>query len=201
MKNRRWSLLIMIIAGLFLLTSCGNTDSKEGDWKKLYLDYIKQYESDLYDGFRYSLVYIDEDDVPELWINANVCANGEYILSSCKGKVEALNLDRIGSVYIPKSGLIYSDTGHMDHYPIAIYELKKGKFKIREQGIYYFPENLRSEVETYEDIAARYVYEWEGKEISKEEFEEKRNACFDLGQSIRPQEELSYSEIVELLNE
>lgn len=63
--------------------------SKDNTWKKIYFDYLNSLDSDSYSG--YQLVYIDDDDIPELvsqsvshMVTSNLCwiNDGELCVSN-----------------------------------------------------------------------------------------------------------------------
>lgn len=94
----------------------------EGDWRKAYIDYIDEYEDyvsrtaameNREKRVRFSLGYVDDDDIPELFCGAQSSFEEEYILSAeCiatysrkSGKVDVLSGDpdkwRTDFWYIP----------------------------------------------------------------------------------------------------
>jgi len=166
------------------------------EWCQAYIDYIEDDTSDFgeingdyTDTFQYTLIYLDDDDIPELFINTNIEASGEIVCTYHDGEVEELWLSRIGTMYIPGSGLLYSNTGHMDWYPVLITSLEDGSFNYVAGGEYYLDSEAMNEqaedpdIEEYEMI---YAYEWGGVEVSEEEFYDSINSIFDLEQGIRP---------------
>lgn len=78
-------------------------------------------------------------------------------------------MHRTGSVYIPYSGLICNDYGHMGEYPVVIYKLYKSDF-------YKIAEGVMREANNNDPIT--FVYEWEGTSCSQEEFEASKEVIY-----------------------
>lgn len=133
----------------------------------MYLDYIEDNYSYhfnytdylLKDFLSYSFIYLD-DDIPEIFITTHSEAGGEMVLAFNDGKVNELSLYRTGSQYIERSGLIYTDTGHMGEYPVTITKLENGFFTEIGKGVYRLIDD-----EIVEEL--EYEYEWEGKKVSE----------------------------------
>ena len=97
-------------------------------WKNAYLTYIEDMGGNK-DVCEYRLVYVDGDDIPELFISGKYEALGGTVCSYKGGKVVSAHLHRIGGgSYIEKSGLVHSFNGHMGYYIAEIYRLTGGGF-------------------------------------------------------------------------
>lgn len=157
-------------------------------WQEAYIDFLNKPSATTWvsgnSSEEYSLIYIDDDDIPELHIFTGGMATGVTIVSFYEGKVRAMNRERGGIKYIERGGLLYSDWGNMGFYPCNIYMLEKGEFSeigtgvIREcyDGEYYDEE--------YTDIW--YEYLWEGKEVTEEEYEACINEMIDTSACVEP---------------
>ena len=131
-------------------------------WEDAYASYIEENGfEDATSDLEYSLIYLDDDDQPELYINSMVEAGGEIVLTYYEGSLKYLYLSRIGSLYIPSEGLIYNNCGHMDYYPVYIYKLANGEFSLVAHGI-WGGLDWENSVETDENGDLAYQYEWEG---------------------------------------
>lgn len=152
------------------------------DWQVAYAAYI---EEDPYgDENTYSLIYVDEDDIPELVIDTGYEAGGCEILTFYNGEIDVLQTDRLTFFYIEKQNLLNNAAGHMGFYYDYIYSIENGKWVDKATGEYweYWPEGA----ETYDDIV--FEYEWNGKRVGEEEYEESTNAVFDRKQAVEPQQ-------------
>ncbi len=166
------------------------------EWRKAYFDYIEEnysynfnYTDELMkDHLAYTFIYLDDDDIPEIFITTNSGAGGEMVLTYYGGKVSCLELYRLESQYIERSGLIYTDTGHMGVYPVTITKLENGVFTEIGNGVYRIVDDKTVE-EEYE-----YEYEWEGKKVSEETFNSKISKIYDKKKSKYPDEYDGYVE-------
>lgn len=109
-------------------------------WRQAYIDYLKKGNeyadfSEYGDMFTYTLIYVDDDDIPELLIDTGSEMGGEFLLTFYCGQVIEQHLSRIGSEYIEKDGLIYTDTGHMEYLPVTITKLENGEFSVIGSGL------------------------------------------------------------------
>ena len=173
-------------------------------WKSAYLEYLSTdddiaacRQGDL--GVKFSLIYLDDDDIPELFIDTDVEAGGEIVATYYDGKVVEQHFPRLGSQYIEKSGLIYTNTGHMDYYPLTITKLENGTFTEIGSGVSYLSEEDREKIANDEDYPYILTYEWEGETVSEEQFNSKVAELYDLDKSKYPEDTHNYDEIVEML--
>lgn len=166
-------------------------------WQEAYIDFMNKPKSTIWlDGDdywgKYSLIYMDGDDIPELYIDTGFPISGEFVISFYDGKVRALNRTRGGIQYMEYGGLCYSGLGNMGFYPWNVYMLEKGEFS--EIGTGWISENYDAE-KGYLD----YDYFWEGSLMTKEKYEECLNKLIDTSKCIEPNELYTKDEILEIL--
>ena len=153
-------------------------------WKTAYLDFLEQ-EKDFY--LSYALVYIDGDDIPELYLSGIAEATGDSICSYKNGAVVEQHLHRIGGGwYIEKSENIMNQNGHMGQLHTDVYELT-------EDGFIKTFESLSSErVEVLEndEYKLHYEYSIENKAVSKSEYNAAVNAAFNFENAARLNENI-----------
>ena len=163
-------------------------------WQEAYIDFVNKTIVWISEDYAdYSLIYVDDDDIPELHINTGIMASGAFVVSFYDGKVRALNRDRGGIRYIEYGGLFYSDWGLMGFYPCNVYALEKGEFS--EIGTGWIREDNDVENEYY-----GFDYFWEGSLMTEEEYEECLNTLIDTSQCIEPGE-YTKDEILEILGD
>lgn len=98
------------------------------EWKTAYLDLIETTK-DTYCS--YSLVHIDSDDVPELYLSGTSEATGDSICSYKNGTVIEQQLHRIGGgLYVEKSGNIINQNGHLGDILVHVYKLTEDGFTL-----------------------------------------------------------------------
>lgn len=163
-------------------------------WQEAYCTWIENTENENrktnyeYCSLHYLLIYIDNDDIPELFVVGNSEAEGECVIAYHNGKLSQLYLNRLyGALYIERSGLIYNWNGNSDYYPLNIAYLYQGKFFKCGKGIEWI-----EWVQKGDDYESIEHYEWEGEEVSKEEFEKEYMSIFDESIAKRPYDQEPY---------
>ncbi len=161
--------------------------SDEAEWKKLYIEYIKEKESSNPDKwgsiqYMYALIYVDDDDIPELYVNGFIEAEGDQICTiGNNNQVEACALNRTGGAsYIERSGMICNFNGNMDYYPLNFYRLENGTFTELED-IYG-----REEITWSDSGESTEMYFWNDMEVSEEEFYDKWDNIMPLDDLKNP---------------
>ena len=178
-------------------------DGTYASWQEAYYSIISQSdisvlvsnENGSYEGyFSYALIYLDADDIPELFVMGDCEASGERVMSFYDGRVCSLQLGRIGTAYIENSGLLYSNNGHMDYYPCEITQLREGRFYLVAEGIsggLDWEDGMMLD----EEGMLIYQYEWEGKRVTQEEYESCIDEIFDRSKGERPERWFTFKEM------
>lgn len=164
-------------------------------WQEAYIDFITRLHvmvgAD--NGYEeYSLIYVDDDDVPELFIFTGGMVTGEIIASFYEGKVRAMNRDRCGIRYLEYGGLLYNMNGNTGFNPCNIYRLSQGEFS--EIGTGWEQEHIIDEENVY------WEYFWEGKAVTEEEYNTGINELIDTSKCIAPPFVCSKDEMLEKLD-
>lgn len=99
------------------------------NWRKAYLDYLNadSIQRKLKDYPNWGLVYIDNDDIPELLFLGDCNATGDMILTYYNGRVSHYDC-QLGVDFIPKMGLILNEHHHMAGYWGEFIRLENGEF-------------------------------------------------------------------------
>ena len=166
----------------------GEKTDQEDAWKSVYLNYIEtntQIEDPEKGTHReiYKLFDLNEDGVPELYINFGSTAGGDAILSYFNGEIVEQKMDNYGFRYIEGANLFRDSGGHMDEYYDKIYTLENGNFVLLYSGEYGAEDN--SKVEYGDDGMPVYQYFWENEEVSsEEEYDRKLNEVYDTEKEV-----------------
>ncbi len=105
-------------------------------WKAAYLTYLEE-NKDTYVSF--ALVYLDDDEIPELYLSGNCEAVGDAVCSWQSGKIAEVHLNRIdGGSYAERSGVLINQNGNMGHSYTHVYQLTGDGF------ILTFPPSMQS---------------------------------------------------------
>lgn len=166
------------------------------DWEKAYVEYLEGFtEGGNVSSFTYSLIYVNDDDVPELVIDSGFEAGGCLILTYHNGEIDELQTARLNYYYIERQNLINNSDGHMGYYYDYIYAIKNGKWISVARGEW---------TEDWEEIddeeyVFKYTYTWNDKEVDKDTYTKKLNAVFDTEQQMRPEYNYYIDDILLLL--
>lgn len=164
--------------------------------KAAYLDFLRD-KNGAYVLF--SLVYVDDDPLPELYLSGASEAEGDMICTFRNGAVEYQYLSRIGGAkYAERSGSIINRNGHMGLYYDTVYQLDEDGFSLVLSAKY---------TERYEHIGNEEYnvyrdYFIDGTSVSEAEYNRTVNAAFDFSVAVDLYENaVSYGEILEQLQE
>lgn len=151
------------------------------DWKQAYIDYL-QYdsESEYMDG--YNLIYLDDDDIPELVEVGNCAAAGCRIINYSNGTVHVTWLSRLYFTYIERKNLLCNSEGNMDCYYDVVYSIIDGEMQTIAQGFYGAEDNSNVQY----DAAGNpiYYYEWNGVRMTQEEYERELSKVYDVDRAV-----------------
>ena len=171
-----------------------NATPKSADYKKAYLDFLK----DKQESHRlFALVFIDNDDIPELYLKGSSEAEGDMVCSFKNGSIIKQQLNRTGGgKYIPRSGDMINQNGNMGRCYTNVYKLNDSGFTKTFNAL---------SVENVEHIGGEeynFIYEYfvEDAPVSEAEYNIAVNSAFDFSQAVRLDENaVSYDEIVQQL--
>ncbi len=175
----------------------------EADWCKAYVKYLEEDipkwndEYDMSDELRYTLIYLDDDDIPELYIFFNIESDGEMAVSYHNGNLSSCHFSRHFSKYIERSGFIYTHTGNFGWYPMKITKLDNGVFTTVLSGVTYITPEEQEKWNNGEEWS--YTYELDELVVSKEEFDQQVNSFLDVEASANPDNYYSLHEFLNLL--
>lgn len=175
-------------------------DGSYSDWKEAYLSVLHSDETFLEPGYNisFALIYVDDDDIPELVVNTNVEAGGCQIYSFHDGNTALLQTSRLGFTYIEKGDLLCNSDGHMDYYYDMVFRLSDGAWEQIGDGAY------GGQNEGVDEESGRYIcsdYSWDGEDVTREEYMERLSGIYDFDKAVEPQEYYTGQEMEELLHE
>ena len=159
-------------------------------WKTAYLDFLEA-EKDTH--LSYALVYIDSDDIPELYLSGDCEATGDSICSYKNEVVIEQHLYRIGGGwYIEKSGNIINQNGHMGQLHTHTYRLNDAGFILTFEAL----SSERAEYLGNDEYSFYYEYSIGDKPVTESEYKSAVNAAFNFENAIRLNEnEVNYDAI------
>lgn len=159
-------------------------NSKKENYKEAYLSYLEEFE--YADECTYSLIYVDEDNIPELVIDNGYEAAGCVILTFHDGVLDEWQSNRLNFTYIERGNLICNSDGHMGFYYDFVYTIQDGKWCYVDGGVYGDPPD-GPQFDENEDYI--YVYQWgeDEEEVSEAEYETRLNEVYPLEQQKYPE--------------
>lgn len=162
-------------------------------WQDAYLNYLN--ERTMNENMQsYGLIYLDQDEIPEL-VEIGYCeADGCRIINFSDGEAHVTRLYRLNFSYIEKQNLLCNSDGLMDQYYDRIYQITDGKMKLIAEGLYGAENNSALQIDPEGNPV--YEYTWNGKKMSKQEYEREFENIYDMS-SAKPRctEEYSLEEI------
>ena len=162
-------------------------------WKTAYRNWIaRNGQTD----YRYGLIYVDRDSVPELAVNTGFEAGGCQILTYANGRLGILQTRRLGFTYIPRGNALCNSDGHMDSYFDDVYTLENGAWKRVAYGEYYGYTG-RCDEERGRYICQTYV--WNGAVTTMEGYLQALMRVYPLSVAQQPAFEYSHEEILAAL--
>lgn len=168
-------------------------DIKEAssEWKQAYIDYMNQKEQE-YSGHTYNLLYINDDEIPELLVSTGVWAGGETLCTWYNGNIteQACTLD--GVSYIEKSGLFMNSGFHSGRGWDEVLHLENGVFTIVGSG-----KKTLSDASGSENRSCS----WNDVPLSsEEEYKNEISKIYDSNRAVSADCEYSYEEILDKIN-
>ncbi len=145
------------------------------DWKTAYLNFLEQEKGS---HRSYALVYIDGDDIPELYLSGRDEATGDSVCSYRKGAVIEQALHRIGGGwYIEKSGTVINQNGHMGQKHTHVFKLAEDGFVLTFEAL--SSERINDEYKLY------YEYSIGNKPVNESEYNAAVETACDFENAAR----------------
>ncbi len=199
---------LMMLAMIVSVCPCAGTDveakskTNEKDWGQIYIDYILNHQLNkngdsylspyLYYNMTYDLIYIDDDDIPEI-ICCPAADTGAVLLYMCGDEVEYYQMPRRSSMrYIEREG-VFEVSGYdwtidnywgRDNYYDQICVLTNGYIGDRAEGSMAY---ILDENGYYTDSME---YEWDEEPVSEAEYKKNYEKVFNTKKASE-----SYSEM------
>lgn len=149
-------------------------------WKEAYLNYVENAPYREYmEG--YALIYVDDDRIPELVEISGYGFIGDRVLNYYDGEVRVTEMNCSYPTYIEFGNQLCYSGGHMDAYYDLVYSIIDGEMTIISSGYYGAEDN--SNVQYDDSGEPIYQYEFDGVEMSKEEYERAFARVYDKSQA------------------
>lgn len=147
-----------------------------GCWQEAYIALLEsEQEQEVWQG--YDLIYLDDDDMPELVKIGAYEAAGCVVVSYHDGRLSENQLYRRNFSYIPRQGLLCNSDGLMDVYCDLVYRMQEGELVLIGEGRYGAEDN--SHVEFDDEGNPVYQYFWNGVEMSESAYVQALREIYD----------------------
>lgn len=108
--------------------------TQANNWKKQYIEYLKNVDSKNYGGCEY--IYMNNDDIPELMILGSNTAAGNILVTSDNTTIDTKIIASGKMYYAEKSNELYIESGRQGVYAYTIYKISDGKIQEEEDNSY-----------------------------------------------------------------
>ena len=108
--------------------------TQANNWKKQYIEYLKNVDSKNYGGCEY--IYMNNDDIPELMILGSNTAAGNILVTSDNTTIDTKIIASGKMYYAEKSNELYIESGRQGVYANTIYKISDGKIQEEEVNSY-----------------------------------------------------------------
>ena len=108
--------------------------TQANNWKKQYIEYLKNVDSKNYGGCEY--IYMNNDDIRELMILGSNTAAGNILVTSDNTTIDTKIIASGKMYYAEKSNELYIESGRQGVYAYTIYKISDGKIQEEEVNSY-----------------------------------------------------------------
>lgn len=181
----------------------------EIDWKERYVSWMKSLMDESGSvGGRFSLLFIDEDDIPEIIWKTDIEAQGSLLVTYDGETLDELAVSRTGMTYLDSRNLVKDYSGEDQVMYDRIYSIRDGKWILQAEG--------SVEEKTAEDGASAgtgqtkpgsavhktvIIYTWQGQEVDGDTYDAKLAALFEPSETAVPTVFYDYSTMIGLLED
>ena len=107
----------------------------EIDWKERYVSWMKSLMDESGSvGGRFSLLFIDEDDIPEIIWKTDIEAQGSLLVTYDGETLDELAVSRTGMTYLDSRNLVKDYSGEDQVMYDRIYSIRDGKWILQAEG-------------------------------------------------------------------
>ena len=176
-----------------------STDQSMEKWATSYLREAFNDELAM-DATQCKLIYVNDDDIPELWIDYIYGYAGAKAFTAGRGTTDSFYVSHGYISWKERENLILAGSGHMDVYSTYVYRIENGRFEVVTGGPWGAADNSNIQL----DAEGRPIYEYhlDEKLVTEEEFLNEINSVFDENDASDPNTSVySYIQCKKLLQQ
>lgn len=160
------------------------TGTAEDEWRAAYSNYLNQMPSETKSMYvAVGLIYVNDDDVPEIVLEGDCEATGYLVLTYGNGQIDELYTSRLCLDYIERKNLLRNGGGHMGYYYDFVYEIKDGKWNQIAGGEF-----------GGDGDESTYTYQWEEKDVSEAEYNANLRSVYNVDAAVWPNNLQTFTE-------
>lgn len=126
-------------------------------WCEAYSDYLSAGEYTTYQG---ALIYVNEDEIPEMVLIGDCEAVGNLIVTYDGEKIDELQTARLYFEYEERGNRLCNSDGNSGYYYDSVYAIEDGRWVSKASGTYNMIDYESEELE----------YQWDGRTVSADEY-------------------------------
>lgn len=163
----------------------------DNSWKSAYIDYISiQSDTD----WTYMLIYLNNDNIPELYMQGMNLSLGGRICAYNAGYISPIQISAYGLSYIERGGLMLNSGGRQGDYYDQIFALENNDLVLKFNGSYGVDDNT-----LYFD-ESDYIYKYNNTVVSEAEYNAALNELFNKSYAIRCDAKYNKMQIISQIN-
>ena|GEM_PF-2761871 len=168
-------------------------------WKQLYIDFINE-NLDSFEWATFSLVYLNDDNIPELWVDTGIGPLGPFLCTVTDNELDYwwegwhTNLS-----YIERENVFVISTSHSSIYleTDEVYAIQDGKFVLLHFGYYGIEDYQQAIMPDAEDLV---TYFWDNIEVTELEYQNLLSTAFDSSRARSDFGTYKYDEFILILD-
>lgn len=173
---------------------CLGKMEEDDAWKQAYIDYLENVS--VYHYPKSTLIYIDNDDIPEMVLLGMCEADGNAVLNYSDHKVHEMITNRKYFSYLERQNLLCDSGGHMGEYYDIVYSIINGELTCIGEGNYQTSSN------TIDPDLWVNTYYWNGNEVTEEVYYKELGEIYDYADAVAIYDEgISLEEMIDKLGE
>ncbi|MCL1914116.1 MAG: hypothetical protein FWG10_09645 [Eubacteriaceae bacterium] len=171
--------------------------ARDTTWENAYINFLFSATTDR-EMAQCALIYIDDDDIPELVVNFGAMADGAMVCTFNNGQISSASLFPYSLYYLERQNVFLDRAGRMDSYYDTVYAIIEGQFVDIAKGEYGAKDNTDVEYDSSGEPV--YQYYWNGVEVEKVNYLELLNQVFPMQPSFSLVEGSGYMGFWETIN-